>query len=133
MNIRKSVFVALLLFAALALSTPTLAVQGYVVSTVLGISVISSPLPPPATTGLLYGGCMAYLANPINTATNSPNCPSNWVAFSCDGTYNSQSNAQMLLDQAQLSWTMHKEVVVYVDDTELHNGVCTAFRIDSWY
>ena len=130
MNIRTTVSPALLLLAALALPTPAIAVQGYLLTTIDGIMVNSSPLPPPATSGLMYGGCMAHLANPVNTATNSPNCTSTWVAFSCDGTYASQSTAQMLLDQAELAWTLHKPVYEFVDDTELHNGFCTAFRMD---
>ncbi len=130
MNVRKSVFVALPLLAALALPPPSFAVQGGLFSTIVSVLVTSNPLPAPATTGLMYGGCMAYLANPVNTAANSPACFSNWVAFSCDGTYASKDIAQLLLDNAQLASTLKKAVYVEVDDTKLHNGYCTATRVD---
>ena len=133
MNVRKSVFIALPLFAAMAMPAPVLAVTGYLYTTVVGVVTNSDPLPAPATTGIMYGGCMAYLAAPVNTASNSPNCPSNWVAFSCDGTYTSKDTAQMLFDQAQLGWATQKTVGVQVDDTKLHNGVCLATHLDLWH
>jgi hypothetical protein len=36
---------------------------------------------------------MAHLDKMANTASNAPDCPSNWVSFSCDGTYNSKDIA----------------------------------------
>jgi len=126
MNVRTTVLPAFALLAALALPTPALAVQGGVVGTIQEILLTSSPLPAPAATGLIYGGCMVRLSVPINTATNSPNCPANWVAFSCDGTYATKDIAQMMLDQAQLAFTMGKSVYVVVDDTKLSNTFCTA-------
>jgi hypothetical protein len=44
---------------------------------------------------------MAYLKKMVNTASNSPDCPSRWVSFSCDGTYNSKDIAYRKLDIAQ--------------------------------
>ena len=132
MNIRKSILPALLMFAVVALPIPALAVQGGMTTQVLTTFVTSAALPAPATTGLYYGGCMAYLSNPISTASNSPNCPSNWVSFSCDGTYAAKDIAQMLYDQAQLSMVLGKHVWVQVDDTILANGFCTAVRLDMY-
>ncbi len=126
---RRFFLSALLLPATLAMPTPSFAVQGYALTTIVSVLLESTPLPSPAT-GLLYGGCMAYLAVPVGSATNSPNCPGNWVAFSCDGTYTSKDTAQMMLDQAQLAWATKRMVLVYVDDTRLHNGYCFANRID---
>lgn len=120
---------AFLLSAALALPTPSFAVQGDMGSSVLSVLITSNPLPPPAT-GLYYGGCMARLADAISSASNSPNCPYNWVAFSCDGTYAPKDIAQTMLDQAQLALSLKKPVYIVVDDTKLHNGYCTAVRFD---
>ncbi len=131
MNIHNTLLSSLVtLFAALALPTPALALQGSIVSSVLIVSVNSAPLPPPAKTGLFFGGCMAYLANPIASATPSVNCPGNWVSFSCDGTYASKEAAGLMLDQAQLAWATKRPVFVVVNDTKLHNGYCTANRFD---
>jgi len=130
MNVHKSVLYALLIFAVLTLPTPTLAVQGGMFANVTGLFVNSTPLPAPATTGLMYGGCMALLSSPINKATNSPNCPDNYVSFSCDGTYTTQAIAQTMYDQAQLALALNKQVYVKVDDTMLSNGFCTAVLIE---
>jgi hypothetical protein len=77
-----------------------------------------------------YGGCMAVLDQAINTATPTPNCPGNWVTFSCVGTYTSKDLGFHMLDQAQLALALNKSVLVTVDDTKKHNGYCFAFRID---
>ena len=130
MNIRPSFLTtAFLLFAALALPITTLAVQGGMYTTIHGVMLDSAPQASP-TTGMAFGGCMAYLANPINTFGNSPNCPDYWVSFSCDGTYTTQSEAQMMYDQAQLAFINNYRVYVVVDDTKLENGYCTAIRLD---
>ena len=131
MNFRISDFLALaLLVAALALPTQALALKGVMTTTVLSVLVTSEPLPPPANTGLYYGGCMASLAKPIASATPSPNCPGIWVSFSCDGTYASKDTASLMFDQAQLAWATKRPVYVQVDDTKLHNGYCIARRLD---
>ncbi|PZN82251.1 MAG: hypothetical protein DM484_06590 [Candidatus Methylumidiphilus alinenensis] len=132
MNIRKSILPALVMFAVLALPTPAFAVQGSMMTYVNAVLLSSTPQPSPAT-GLMWGGCMAYLANPITSFSNSPNCPDQWVSFSCDGTYATQSIAQMMVDQAQLAFATQQKVFVVVDDTKLENGYCTATRIDVWH
>ena len=121
-----------LLLAALALPAPAFAVQGLLSSTVLGVLVNSEPLPPPATTGLMFGGCMVYLSSAANAASPQPNCPDHWVSLSCDGTYAAKDVASLMLDQAQLAWATKRQVLVKVDDTKLHNGYCTATRLDVW-
>jgi hypothetical protein len=123
MNVRTTVLPAFALFAAFALPMPANAVQGSLISTIISVLLTSDPY---------YGGCMVYLSNPINTASNSPNCPSSWVSFSCDGTYASKEMASMMLDQAQLAYAMKKTVMVYVDDAKKHNGYCTVTRLDTW-
>lgn len=131
MNIRKLMLTAVLTFAAIMLPMAGFATQGGGATTVVAVLTTSEANPAPAT-GLVYGGCMAYLATPINQFSNSPNCPDKWVSFSCDGTYASKDAALMLLDQAQLAQVMKKQVYVTVNDAKLHNGVCTATRLDTW-
>lgn len=115
-----------LLVAALGLPTPVLALKGAMTTTVISVLVTSDP----ATTGLMYGGCMAAMAKTIASATPSPNCPGNWVSLSCDGIDASKDIASLMLDQAQLAWATKRTVYVQVDDTKLHNGYCTAKRLD---
>lgn len=79
-----------------------------------------------------YGQCMVYLDKAINTASNSPDCPSKWVSLSCDGTYNSKDIAYRKLDIAQKSEITQQDMRIYVDDTKKHNGFCYAFRVDSY-
>ena len=131
MNIRKLMLTAALPLAAMALPMTGFATQGGGATTVVAVLTTSEANPDPAT-GLVYGGCMAYLATPINQFSNSPNCPDRWVSFSCDGTYASKDAALMLLDQAQLAQVAKKQVYVVVNDAKLHNGICTAFRVDLW-
>jgi hypothetical protein len=131
MKVHTTFLPAFALFSAFALPLPAHAVQGFLWSPVQSILLTSEAQTSP-NTGLVYGGCMAYLAQPINTASNSPNCPSNYVAFSCDGTYVAKDTAQMMLDQAQLAYVLKKTVVVMVDDAKKHNGYCTATRLDIW-
>ncbi|MFZ4700988.1 MAG: hypothetical protein ACOYMG_13140 [Candidatus Methylumidiphilus sp.] len=117
-----------LLSAALALPTPTLAAQGSVYGNILGVLVSADPQPAPAT-GLLYGGCMAYMTVPFPASLN---CPANWVSFGCDGTYASKDAAAMMLDQAQLIWATKRSASVILDDSMKINGYCVANRIDMW-
>ena len=129
MNFRISDLPAFaLLVAALALPTPVLALKGALTTTVVAIMATSEP----ATTGLglTYGGCMAALAKTIASATPSVNCLGSWVSFSCDGTHASKDTASLMFDQAQLAWATKRPVYVQVDDTKLHNGYCTARRLD---
>lgn len=132
MNFRISDLPVLtLLVTTLALPTPALALKGALTATVIGVMATSDSLPSPAK-GFLYGGCMAYLSKPIASATPALNCPSNWVSFSCDGTYAAKDVASLMLDQAQLVWATKRSVYVTVDDMKLHNGYCTATRLEVW-
>ncbi len=130
MNVHKSIVpAALLLLAALGLPRVAFAVQGYGFATISSILTTSQSQISPAT-GLLYGGCMVNLSIQASQLTGAPNCPNTWVTLGCDGTYTTQSNAQMLLDQAQLAHALNKPIYLVVDDTMLINTFCTAVRID---
>lgn len=78
-----------------------------------------------------FGKCLALLDKKVDTATNSPDCPTKWVSFSCDGTYNSKDIAYRKLDIAQKTEITHGSMMVYVDDTRKHNGHCYAYRVES--
>ena len=78
-----------------------------------------------------FGKCMAYLKKMVNTASNSPDCPSRWVSFSCDGTYNSKDIAYRKLDIAQKTEITNGEMMITVDDTKKHNGHCYAYQVES--
>lgn len=112
--------------------------------TALALSILMPIMPAHAVQGVLatatvtrtllhadsFGGCMAKLDQPINTATNAPNCPGYWVTFSCVGTYTSKELAFHMLDQAQLALALSKQVYVLLTDNKKHNGYCFAKRID---
>jgi len=128
MNTRLSLAASALLLAGLGQAGPACAVLGGLTTAVARTLVSNQNL---------YGGCMAGLAVPINTAVVSPgqpattlNCPGNYVSFSCTGTYNSKDLAFYMLDQAQLALSLNKQLYVTVDDTKLHNGYCVALRVD---
>lgn len=78
-----------------------------------------------------FGKCMAFVGKKVNTATNSPDCPTKWVSFSCDGTYNSKDIAYRKLDIAQKTEITHGSMMIFVDDTKKHNGHCYAYRVES--
>jgi hypothetical protein len=79
-----------------------------------------------------WGGCMAFLDKVIATQSNiALNCPSRWITFSCDGTYNSKDIAYRKLDLAQKSEVTGHRVKAYIDDRKKHNGYCYAWRLDS--
>jgi hypothetical protein len=103
-------------------STNLWAEKGYVVAKVTRILIQDGA----------YGGCMAALDQAIATASNVPlNCPSRWVTFSCDGTYNSKDTAYRKLDFAQKSEVTGHKAIFYIDDLKKHNGYCFAYRVDS--
>lgn len=80
-----------------------------------------------------YGGCMALIDKVIASQASRPlNCPSQWVSFSCDGTFNTQAMAFRKLDIAQKSEVTGHKVELYIDDSKKHNGYCFAYRIDSF-
>lgn len=120
MNPRFS-FLTTLFLAALTSSLPVYAIEGVLAAKVNRTLV---------TGNTTFGGCMAMLDKAINTASNAPNCPGNWVSFSCTGPFTSKDMAFHLLDQAQLGLALNKQVTVVVDDTKKHNGICYAYRID---
>ena len=78
-----------------------------------------------------YGKCMARLDKDINTATDSPECPTKWVSFSCEGTYNSKDIAYRKLDMAQSAEITQVDIIFSVDDTKKHDGHCFASRVES--
>lgn len=123
MNPRLPILTLALLAAAVPIR-PAQAVQGLIGGATIQRTLVSGDN--------TFGGCMAGLNVPVNTATNSPNspnCPDTWVSFSCVGTYASREQAFHMLDQAQLALALNKKVNVLVDDTKKHNGYCFAARI----
>ena len=73
---------------------------------------------------------MVYLDVLISSANATLNCPSNWVTFSCSGTYNPKDIAYRKVDLAQMAKATGRPVTVLIDDTKKHNGFCYAWRLD---
>lgn len=107
-------FVAMSLFGAVQVS---IAQEAFVVDATAERVLIDSQR---------YGGCM--LRTDKTLADYGLNCPSRWVAFSCDGTFASRDIAFRQLDQAQIALTLGKKINLVVDDSKKHNGYCFASR-----
>ena len=76
-----------------------------------------------------YGGCMLLLNKSI--ADSGLDCPaSNWVALSCDGTFNNRDVAAHMYDVGMMSIALDKKLSVQVDDSKKHAGFCVVKRMD---
>ncbi len=75
-----------------------------------------------------YGNCMAYLD--VAIADSGLDCPSRWIAFSCDGTFNSRDVASKMLDSVMMAFALERQISVLLDDNKKHNGYCVVTRID---
>jgi hypothetical protein len=76
-----------------------------------------------------YGGCMLLLNKSI--ADSGLDCPaSNWVALSCDGTFNNRDVAARMYDVGMMSIALDKKLSVQVDDSKKHAGFCVVKRMD---
>ena len=78
-----------------------------------------------------FGGCMANISPGPETVLGG--CGNYYITFSCDGTFNTKSQANAKLNAAQLAYAAAKKVYVTIDDTKLHNGYCFASRVDNRY
>jgi hypothetical protein len=75
-----------------------------------------------------YGGCMLYLDTAI--ADTGLDCPSRWVALSCDGTFNDRDVAARMYDLGMMAIALDKKVNIRVDDAMKHSGYCVVKRMD---
>ncbi len=75
-----------------------------------------------------YGGCMLYLDTAI--ADSGLDCPSKWVALSCDGTFNNRDVAARMYDVGMMAIALDKKVNIRVDDAIKHSGYCVVKRMD---
>ena len=73
-----------------------------------------------------FGNCMVRIV-PYSAPAN---CKDSWVSFDCSGDFNSKENSRRMFEVAQMAMALGKPVDVFVEDTERHNGWCTAKRID---
>ncbi len=76
-----------------------------------------------------WGNCMAFLDVVIADASGL-DCPSRWIAFSCDGTFNSRDVASKMLDSVMMAFALERKISVFLDDNKKHNGYCVVTRID---
>ena len=119
MTIKTLVTVAALALVAVSLSSPALAGNAAVITTVKRTMV---------TADSTYGGCMALLGT--DPASLLPACGANWITFSCSGDFADPVRAYRMLDQAQLALATGKRVRVVITDTSQHNGYCFTTRIE---
>ncbi|CAM5217490.1 hypothetical protein [Alishewanella longhuensis] len=75
------------------------------------------------------GGCAVRLAT--NTSTHAPGCAnSGWVSFSCDGEFNDPDKASQMFESVQMAGVLKKNVRVYLENNQRHNGLCVVKRVD---
>ena len=79
-----------------------------------------------------YGGCMALL-EPGPNAQGQINCGAPFASMSCDGTFNSKSDAANKLSALQLAMITDTVVGVRVDDARKVPGTefCFVMRVDT--
>ena len=77
-----------------------------------------------------FGGCMAKV-DPPPSDQGGVNCATDWVTFSCDGTFNSKSQGNSKYSAAQLAYVTGNGVKLVVQDQNKHNSHCFARRIDN--
>lgn len=75
-----------------------------------------------------FGNCMATINKSLSDYI--ADCPSWWVTFSCNGTYNSKDAGQRKFESAQLAMALGYRVSLFIDNTKKHNGFCYVQRID---
>ena len=75
-----------------------------------------------------WGGCMVRIDQVL--ANHLLDCPSQWVSFSCSGTFTTKDIANRMFDSAQMAYALGKRVVLEINDTKKHNGFCYASRVD---
>ena len=75
-----------------------------------------------------FGGCMFYVDTRI--ADTGLDCPSSWVALSCDGTFNNRDVAARMYDMGMMAIALDKKVDIRVDDAMKHSGYCVVKRMD---
>ena len=78
------------------------------------------------TDGEAFGHCMAMFGK-LRTASG---CKNNWLSFDCAGQFVSKEAARRHYEVAQMAIALEKEVVVFYEPTERHNGYCVVKRID---
>jgi len=75
-----------------------------------------------------YGGCMVLLD--VSVATVLPNCGPGWVSLDCDATYHTPAQSNAMWTSALTAFALNKPITVWVEDTQIVDGYCTARRLD---
>ena len=73
-----------------------------------------------------FGHCMALFRG-LNTAGG---CKNSWLSFDCAGQFVSKEAARRHYEVAQMAIALGKQVSVFYEPTERHNGYCVVKRID---
>ena len=109
-----------LVFLALLVASGTHAANVYNTFTIRGFlssgRVVSD--------NVAYGGCMVKVSPAPSSLWSQ--CAGDYLSFSCSGVFNSKSDAASLLSTAQLAYVMNKQVIITVENGNLHNTFCTA-------
>jgi hypothetical protein len=94
------------------------------VGVIKGASVVRTLV----TGGNAYGGCMVMLDVRIDSVL--PNCPGNFITFSCTGDFTTKDHANRMFDTAMMANALGKKVWFVVHDNMKHNGYCYSSRVD---
>ncbi|MBX2849520.1 MAG: hypothetical protein KTR16_14455 [Acidiferrobacterales bacterium] len=84
-----------------------------------------------------FGGCMIMLDTAISNATvpgttdlAGLDCPSAWLSADCNAVYHTQAQSNAMWASALTAFTLQKDVLIYVVDTEKFGNYCAVRRMD---
>ena len=72
-----------------------------------------------------FGQCMVA----IEGFSAPGNCKNKWISLDCAGNFNSKSVGRTMLETAQIAKATGAKLQAYVNDNQLVNGRCVAYRV----
>ena len=77
-----------------------------------------------------FGGCMIGVSPDPSAQSGIGDCPATWLSLDCAGNFNTKSQGQSKLNQAQLAYVLGKQVRVRANNQKKANGYCVGERVD---
>ena len=77
-----------------------------------------------------FGGCMIGVSPDASVQSGTGDCPATWLSLDCAGSFNTKSQGQTKLSQAQLAYVLGKQVRVRANNQKKANGYCVGERVD---
>ena len=71
------------------------------------------------------GVCAVFMEN----FTAPGNCGPKWISLDCKGEFHGKQIGRSMLELAQIAKATDKQLRVWFNDSQRHNGRCTAFQV----